>query len=808
MISITDLPTDTTASDILDSIAGGAVMSLSLAKSALAGMPTTAHVTFFHHTSAANFTKHYQYQPLKIQGQEVKVTHVLFPIIPAVIDRVRKEFCTRCLTISEFPSTWTADDIRKELLILDQYIGVHIEIIHLKDDGSMYLSFLNVENAIRVKEYLNQSIKHKDYCVQFAHDPCARRIQQVPYMQNLGQTPQPQLNALAPGSYMRQPQISQASTRPLTSFRAPGYQSYKDLDVTVRTNQVTSLEYDDDVVDSGIETTEIMPDKVRAGPATYCDEKSLLDTDCPFGDETINNEGLSEQDTDPTNTVNGTAAADLSRVGLQGGVDDSEGIKTLAESSGVECHRGGNTVNMLMPEGLAKEMDKAEHSSSVEQTQSSSFNDLFPSFTTDEPKGEEAPPVNAFTPERKDTLFDDSAEDLEARSSKLGHNTSPPADRHIPPGIVELAEALLSVSESPSIAPGQAERPQSTGSSDHGSNLKAAPRLPLHSSSSSSTDASPSSISEHQHSQRSASPSPSSRLPPCLSLPPSVPKAPRAMLLHDYSNSTSVREPMSSTGSTIQQNHGLPNPPNFGFTFTPFKKSIHSSPSASRVGEAGLNLRGRKVVRYDDLYETLPNATTDATTVVHVADSIKDGRPKFEDVSEDAKDSPAQKENVVKPEAHHEQTIDELKYEATEKQELNVQDAAAVIRPSTTPNLDARPARSPAVSASGSRAPCVALLPPTNTMSTHIRTTIIAAKDMKTLENDPNYDGGDEEEEGEAVSSKPSALHQPQPEIEYLGSDEGSSTAVTILLNKAREDRDATISRGEVVGGRDMWLDY
>jgi len=417
--------------------------------------------------------------------------------------------------------------------MLDQCIDNSVESIQLKDDGCIHLSVLNIETAIRVKEYLNKSCKHKNYNVQFDHDPCARRLQQVSHVQNVVQSPHPQLNALASGSYLQKQQISNTTSTSPISVRKSGYHSYEDRDDT-RTTQVTSLDYDDEVVDSGVDIGTVTM-KTEAEPVTSVEDKSLLDVDCNEGDEVVSMGILQQEAARITNRINAAVANDPAKGGHQ----------------------------------------------------------------------PHAEPLSV--PERKDTPFEGNLTEVP---------TVQPAGPPIPPGIIELAKALLSVSELPVSSPPQAKCSESDSKSDDAT-------LPPHLSLASNNFG-----LQQLNMQCSASPSPSPHLvtPSIVATTSTIPIIPRVALRHDSkyypSAATSLSGPNPSA-TPLQQNYRRhPSPPSFGFEFTPPAKSVQSK-SKVRAGEAGFGPRGRKMVRYDDLYDTLPSTTSTATSASSAADHVK-----------------------------------------------------------------------------------------------------------------------------------------------------------------------------------------
>jgi len=708
MVSITNLSNDVTPSDILSKIAGGAVVSLALIKPALAGMPTTAHVNFVYQASAVNYAKYYQDQPLVINGQNVKVTHVLVSTVPAVINRVLKDSCTRCLKAFPVPSTMTAGDLRRELLMLDQCIESNIESIQLKDDGCIHLSFLNIETAIRVKEYLDKSFKYKNYNIHYDHDPCARRLQQVSHVQNAVQTPQPQLNALASGSYLRKPQIMNTTLRSPILMRKPGYHSYEDRDDT-RATQVTSLDYDHEVVDSGVDT-EMSTMKIRGEPVTSAVHKSLslLDMDYNEGDEVVYMASLQGEIAGTTDKVNVAVTIDPATAGHQDEVAQSDGVDMSADPVSSVNHEKEHSLDMMVLEQSIVKTAGERHSSSTEQTASTSSNTPVPSFIdtfSPEPRSYAKP---LSVPGRKDTLFDGNLVEVPTPCNQLLHNTLQPAgQRPIPAGIIELAKALLSVSEIPASSSAQAKCSESS-EADDATSLRSSP----------GRDASVSTSSDSQQIdfQRSASPSPSPHLvtSSTIASTSTLSVAPRAALLHDskYSPFAATSVPgRNSSPTPLQQNYRRhPSPPPFGFTFTPPVKSVQSKSRTGAV-EAGVNPRGRKMVRYDDLYDTLPS-----TTITASADGTKDEGEKRGKTTTDSNAQQVMEEEVEISNVYHQHNAHTHTPNYEEK-EINQE------------NTDANNI--------------------TNRKQNDNDTLEVEEGEIIETEHDHNYDGGDEDEEGE-----------------------------------------------------------
>lgn len=199
---------------------------------------------------------------------------------------------------------------------------------------------------------------------------------------------------------------------------------------------------------------------------------------------------------------------------------------------------------------------------------------------------------------------------------------STPKGRHIPAGIIELAEALLSVSEPLASSPPQAKCSDNILGADDATLLRSS--LERDDSASASSD-----LQQQLNFQRSATPSPPPHLPTPSSIAPTstIPIAPRAMALHESKYSPTAATPvldsmLSSNPSLIPHHH--PSPPPFGFTFTPPTKLVKNVRPSN--GEAGLNPRGRKMVKYDDLYDTLHEAGKCENTTTGVTPSIESKR--------------------------------------------------------------------------------------------------------------------------------------------------------------------------------------
>lgn len=744
-------------SDILSKIAGGAVLSLSLVKPAVPGMPTTAHVTFFHHDSAAGFAKYYQNNVLVINEQVVRVALVKIPVAPAVLERVRKEFCTRCLSISSVPSSLTQSDLHKEISMLGHNIEYYIETIQLKDDNSVYLSFLNVETAITIKEYLAQSLKYRGCNVQFASDPCARRLEQKTHTPKVVSESQPQLDALASGSYLWKPQTSNTANQAVAQLKRAIYHAYEDLDIT-NTAQTTNLDYDD-VVDSGVDTGKTRQTKDEPRPNVSTTTMSLIDVEGPINESGDGTLSLEKQDA-KMESMAAVRKADLEDEEYQGEITVKGKNHTQTTIDNITQHDDDDQQISILPSGLIEptheENDSRRQGCREEKLSPVGLITPFPRFTDGISSTRETSPAQTILQNCTDPTNSENIEEFQVKAdSATTERITPNKDRPISARIFEPADALLSVSESPSPSAHQTERsPQSI---DH-EEITDDANIQLSALSLSSSKCPRLADIGFQEKQEY----PFRALPPSYpplpsSAPTTAPLAPRAMLLQDSKYSSALK-PITTTTSVVQR-HRQPSPPAFGFSFVPTVKRVKPVPTGPKVVGGGSDTRGRKVVKYDDLYAISPIAQNDTST---------------SDKSDHAASIAADASKICNPD--EEKTMSTSSHTAS--------DPGCPV--STLTSMSNTAATGPSILAHDKQR----------------ETESLEAGEIP--EHDHNYDGGDEEEDDVCV---PPNLAQVPTEKQHACVENRAAAPQSSGLS--RQDRDAVAgSPAYELVEHGMWLDY
>ena len=256
MVSISNLSDDVEAGDVLSVVAGGAVVCLSISRSASMAKSCTAYVTFYHHIAAANFVAHYKDCELVINGRAVEVTHIQSPAVPEVLERMRSEFCTRCLTITGCYPTLTILDVKEDLCRFDSRNEENIVDMDFDGGDVMCISFVSVAAAINTFDYMTSSGRYAEYHVQWSHDPCARRLVAPQRRDSALIIPAaPQHRSLTSGAYLRRMEvIGRTQTAPRHRL-PPGARDYTDLD-SIKTRNIVDLMYDEKPEDTFVDRDE------------------------------------------------------------------------------------------------------------------------------------------------------------------------------------------------------------------------------------------------------------------------------------------------------------------------------------------------------------------------------------------------------------------------------------------------------------------------------------------------------------------------------------------------------------------------
>ena len=216
-----------------------------------------AYVTFYHHIAAANFAAYYEDRELVINGRTVEVAHIQSPAVPEVLERMRSEFCTRCLTITDCYPTLTILDVREDLCDLDSRNEENIVGMDFDGGDVMCISFISVAAAINAFDYMTSSGRYAEYHVQWSHDPCARRLDAPQCRDSALVIPAvPQHRSLTSGAYLRRVREN-GGTPPATRHRLPpGARDYTDLD-SIKSRKVFDLMYDEQSEETFVERDEL-----------------------------------------------------------------------------------------------------------------------------------------------------------------------------------------------------------------------------------------------------------------------------------------------------------------------------------------------------------------------------------------------------------------------------------------------------------------------------------------------------------------------------------------------------------------------
>ena len=233
MISISNLPNDVKAGDILFAVAGGAVVCLSISRSAIVAESCIAYVTFYHHIAAAKFVAHYEDRELFIKGRAVDVAHLQTPVVPEALERMRSEFCTRCLTITGCYPTLSILDVKENLCNLDSRNEENIVDMDFDGGDVMCITFISVASAISAFDYMTSATSYTEYHVQWSHDPCARRLDMPQRRDSALVVPTPpQHRSLTSGAYLRRVRANDGTPLAPRHRPPPGAKDYTDLDAT------------------------------------------------------------------------------------------------------------------------------------------------------------------------------------------------------------------------------------------------------------------------------------------------------------------------------------------------------------------------------------------------------------------------------------------------------------------------------------------------------------------------------------------------------------------------------------------------
>jgi len=285
MVSIFNLPDDVKAGDILSVVAGGAVVCLSISRSASMTKSCTAYVTFYHHIAAANFVAHYKDRELVINGRTVEVAHIQSPAVPEVLERMRSEFCTRCLTITGCYPTLTILDVKEDLCNLDSRIEE--DIVDMDFDGGdvMCISFISVAAAINAFNYMTSTGRYAECHVKWSHDPCARRLGEPQRRDSALFIPAvAQHRSLTSGAYLRRMREN-GGAPPAPRHRLPlppGARDYTDLD-SVNTRKEVDLMYEERAAEISTESDGVArpmtSQNLESLPSTYLQNGSIAADD-------------------------------------------------------------------------------------------------------------------------------------------------------------------------------------------------------------------------------------------------------------------------------------------------------------------------------------------------------------------------------------------------------------------------------------------------------------------------------------------------------------------------------------------------
>jgi len=180
-ILITELPTDTTMHQVLEKLAGGAIVDAKLLDTMKVTGSMSALINFLHEHAAMEYQEYAHSHPVMINNQLANVKALSTPTWPIAANlkaAINDHHHIRCLEVLNFPRQQVSElKLRSDIRVHAQVKGDRVEHINVRKDGVLELHFSSITYAGQGYGMFTSFRLYKGCKTRFVADPCARPVE-------------------------------------------------------------------------------------------------------------------------------------------------------------------------------------------------------------------------------------------------------------------------------------------------------------------------------------------------------------------------------------------------------------------------------------------------------------------------------------------------------------------------------------------------------------------------------------------------------------------------------------------------------